>query len=304
MRNELTYSRKECLGENKYLYNGKELQDENLGGVNLDWYAFGARYYDPQIGRFTTQDAYAEKYLDFSPYQYAANNPVLFIDINGDSISFKSALSTDPTAVQNTQKDLQNQTGLSLNTDASSGQMTYATTTNKRGREVALVAKDANGKEVGSRAARKMLTRAIDNKNTVEVYATTSMGSKGGGLAINLNSTQINQNIAGTSSDLDSRTMGFGMTFLHELGHTELGGNFSDPISITLPNGTRAVPFGELGTNVPGMNIIRRQLGNSYGQRTSYGSMPIGGSNYIPFSESSKSSLERAIIPANSYIKY
>jgi len=38
------------------------------------------------LGRFFTQDAYAEKYFDFSPYQYAANNPINFIDVNGDSI--------------------------------------------------------------------------------------------------------------------------------------------------------------------------------------------------------------------------
>ncbi len=41
--------------------------------------------YDPALGRFHTQDAFAEKYLNFSPYQYAANNPILFIDVNGDS---------------------------------------------------------------------------------------------------------------------------------------------------------------------------------------------------------------------------
>ena len=86
MRNELTYSQKECLSENKYLYNGKELQDENLGGVPLSLYDYGARFYDPQIGRFTTPDAFAEKYSSMTPYQYGANNPILFIDVNGDSL--------------------------------------------------------------------------------------------------------------------------------------------------------------------------------------------------------------------------
>lgn len=41
--------------------------------------------YQPDLGRFFTQDRFTEKYFDFSPYQYAANNPVLFIDVNGDS---------------------------------------------------------------------------------------------------------------------------------------------------------------------------------------------------------------------------
>lgn len=72
--------------DNKYLYNGKELQDDDLGGVKLDWYDYGARFYDPQIGRFHTQDRFAEKYFDFTPYQYVGNNPILNLDFNGDSI--------------------------------------------------------------------------------------------------------------------------------------------------------------------------------------------------------------------------
>ena len=54
--------------------------------LSLEWYDYGARFYDAQIGRFTTQDAFAEKYNWMTPYQYGANNPVLMIDINGDSI--------------------------------------------------------------------------------------------------------------------------------------------------------------------------------------------------------------------------
>ncbi len=72
-------------GNNKYLFNGKELQDEQLGGVNLDWYDYGARFYDPALGRFHTQDRFAEDFAEWSPYHYANNNPILNIDINGDS---------------------------------------------------------------------------------------------------------------------------------------------------------------------------------------------------------------------------
>jgi RHS repeat-associated protein len=73
--------------ENKYLYNGKELQDDVFAGSSLNWFDYGARFYDPQIGRFTTQDAFAEKYISMTPYQYGANSPINFIDINGDSLA-------------------------------------------------------------------------------------------------------------------------------------------------------------------------------------------------------------------------
>ena len=65
-----------------YKYNGKEL-DAKKG---LNWYDYGARHYDAALGRFTTNDRFAEKYHSMSPYQYGANNPVNNIDVNGDTI--------------------------------------------------------------------------------------------------------------------------------------------------------------------------------------------------------------------------
>jgi len=68
----------------KYRFTGKELDEEAVyTDRGLDWYYFGARFYDPNIGRFLTRDPMAEKYPSWSPYVYTADNPLKFIDLHG-----------------------------------------------------------------------------------------------------------------------------------------------------------------------------------------------------------------------------
>ncbi len=65
--------------ETRFKYTGKELDE--AGGLN--WYYYGARFYDPQIGRFMGVDPLAVKYPTLSPYVYSANNPVMLFDVDG-----------------------------------------------------------------------------------------------------------------------------------------------------------------------------------------------------------------------------
>jgi RHS repeat-associated protein len=74
-----------AVTQNKYKYNGKELNDDF--GLNLSDY--GARWYDAALGRWWSVDPLAEKHQSWSGYNYVMDNPLdLFYYENQRVMSF------------------------------------------------------------------------------------------------------------------------------------------------------------------------------------------------------------------------
>jgi RHS repeat-associated protein len=89
---------------NRFQYNGKERGDEIVlddpvrdFDVEFGMYDYGARLYDPAIGRWTSTDPAAKMYSSWNPYHYVYNNPLKFIDPTG-------AIIEDPDDIVKNQK--------------------------------------------------------------------------------------------------------------------------------------------------------------------------------------------------------
>ena len=67
-----------------YGYSGKEKDNEIAGeGNHID---FGDRGYDTRRGQWWSVDAKAGKYPSISPYAFCLNNPIVFIDPDGNDV--------------------------------------------------------------------------------------------------------------------------------------------------------------------------------------------------------------------------
>jgi|GEM_PF-3180029 len=248
----------------------------------------------------TSIDPLCEKYYWISPYVYCANNPIKYVDYRGDSISLAgmqgldNALGTNYTG--NITNDAQSQTGLTLTLGANGG-MGYAKDAN--GNPIIATTTDAAGNIIqsGSATARNLLIAAIDHADMITVSPGGRSAAITGTNQIGLNFRQIEGFINGTVN-MDNRTMGWGMTLMHEIQHTNVGGGLPD------------APYNP-GPVVTTMNTIRSELnaqGGNYGQRLEYYGAPIGSSNvYLPFSNNAQLLINNGIIPvvpADKFIRF
>lgn len=72
------------MGLYSYGFNGMEKDDEVKGSGNS--YDYGARMYDPRLGKWLSIDALTARYTAWSPYSYALNSPIKLVDANGDVV--------------------------------------------------------------------------------------------------------------------------------------------------------------------------------------------------------------------------
>ena len=279
--------------DNPYKYGGKEF--DTFGGTDL--YDFHARYHAPSTGRFMTIDPMAEDYYGYSIYLYCMGNPIALTDPTGmkvDTSELENATKIPlyASSVDELCGDLTEQTGVTI--EVSNGMLSYQ----KSDDGSPIVATNPEtGQMLGSKTARNLVLEAIDKKETVTVAPGKSSVK---GLMIGLSAQEINTMKAG-AHNVSEKTLGYGMTFMHEYLHTEPGGGLVDDHSDS------GIGTGDV---VDKMNQIRKELneqGLNYGIRMNYSSFPLPtGEKIIPFDYGSFSRLKMGRVPIakNKYIKY
>ncbi len=170
-------------------YKGKELQTD----FDINWYDYGARFYDPQLGRFHTADLMAGQYYSWSPYHYTYNNPIRFIAPNGMEIDSASQEEWDEQKqnVINKRDKLQNKVN-NLNAKAAKKGWSTEKPANKIGNK---------NERIGS--LNRSIVLFTDIENSDQVYSLNNKRCEVGGLSYDNGTGNIVINYTRSTSNVN-----------------------------------------------------------------------------------------------------
>jgi hypothetical protein len=247
-------------------------------------YDYGQRNYMPDVGRFNRPDRFSEKYFDKSVYSYAANNPIMYIDLKRDSLVLHNNIAG--TAISKLKSNTESGLGcnytlttsssgkyyLSANTTAGSSlsntQMAFLNTMNEVMNSTSDVSFDVvdhtdtisqniyvgdNGRAVGASATPNKHTLDVDDMDS---FGTGGLLTKHGALAHEI------------KEGYDIQAQGLAPNVAHNNGiNSENAVNGTTSLGATLsPSGVITIPVnytnstGTLSSKNVGLQFINGQL--------------------------------------------